>query len=224
MTVDWRNELQALNSVSPSRDLWSDALARSGSRRETVRSVHTRRVIAIAVAGLLVVAAAGFGISSLVQGTSHDTSGPGRLEPGVTTLGANPYGASGKLVTLQQFVADKAAEGYTVPLPDSPLANATNVGNVWESTIGAAVVSYPSSGIQLEYGGTGVDYSGFPADDIQMIDGVRAIAFPASSPDSVGLAEVMLPLPSGHLVTLYSDGSLSDLIGVAKTMPINGSP
>ena len=224
MTASWRDELRVLDRVGPTRDLWADALTRAGSRGHSPPPSRRRLIVALAIAGLVAAAAAGFGISLLVRSPGRSQSvGPGRLEPGVTTLGVNPFGESGKLVTLQQFVADKAAEGYDVPLPDSPLANSTNVGSVWESTTGAADVYYPSSGIQLNYGGTGVDYTGFPAEDIQMIDGVRAIVLPASSPDSVGLAEIMLPLPSGHLVTLYSNGSLSDLVSVAKTMPINGS-
>jgi hypothetical protein len=149
---------------------------------------------------------------------------PGNLRPGITTLGVDPFGEgeSSKLVTLQQFVADKAAQGYDVPLPDSPLANSTNVGSVWESSTGGAVVWYPSSGIELTYGVSGVDYTGFPADQIETIDGVGALVFPAGGPYI--FAAVLVPIPGGHLVTLLSNGPVSDLVSVAKTMPISGPP
>ena len=151
------------------------------------------------------------------------TVGPGALRPGITTLGNdNPFGADGKLVTIQQFVADKAKEGYSVPLPHSPLANSDNVGNVWENTAtGEVVVYYPSSGIEMNYGGTGLDYTGTPANDIQTINGVRAIVLPAGSPDSY-FSSVSLPIPSGHLVDLLSKGPVSDLVSVARTMTVTG--
>jgi hypothetical protein len=89
---------------------------------------------------------------------------------------------------------------------------------VWENTAtGEVVVYYPSAGIELNYGGTGVDYTGVPASQIQMINDIRAIVVPGQGTDS-SLAEVMLPLPSGHLVTLLSNGPVSDLVSVAKTM------
>jgi hypothetical protein len=153
----------------------------------------------------------------------NSSVGPGALRPGITTLGNdNPFGADGKLVTLQQFVADKAKEGYGVPLPNSPLANSDNVGNVWENTAtGEVIVYYPSSGIELNYGGTGLDYTGIPASDIQTINGVRAIVFPAGSPESY-FSSVSLPIPSGHLVDLLSKGPVSDLVSVAQTMTVTG--
>lgn len=38
MTMNWRNELHALDDVGPSRDLWADALARAGSSIPSVRT------------------------------------------------------------------------------------------------------------------------------------------------------------------------------------------
>ena len=184
-----------------------------------------RAALVVAV-GLIAVAAMGFGVSTLVQGSGHPRSGtaavapgPGALRPGITTLGNdNPFGADGKLVSLQQLVAEKAKEGYTLPVPDSPLANSDNVGNVWENTAtGEVIIYYPSSGIELNYGGTGLDYSGIPANDIQTINGIRAIVFPAGSPESY-FSSVALPIPSGHALTLLSKGPVSDLVSVAKTM------
>jgi hypothetical protein len=192
------------------------------------RLTRPARPMVMVAIGLIAAAALGFGVSTLVQGSSHQPSEPapvrpGALQPGITTLGNdNPFGADGKLVTLQQFVADNVNQGYSVPLPDSPLANSDNVGNVWEATTGEVIVYYPSSGIELNYGGTGVDYTGVPADQIQTINGVRAIVEPAGT-EGFPFATVMLPLPSGHLVSLYSKGPVSDLVSVAKTMPINGS-
>jgi hypothetical protein len=166
-------------------------------------------------------------VSTRVQRPSRSRSvGPAALEPGITALGVDPFGEgeSSKLVTLQQFVADDAAQGYDIPLPDSPLANSANFGSVWESSTGGAVVWYPSSGIEVAYGGTGFDYTGFPADEIQTINGVRAIVLPADNPESFGFSTVKLPIPSGHAVTLLSNGSVSDLVGVARTMSASNSP
>lgn len=167
------------------------------------------------MAGVLTVA--GFGTSRLVQGSGRSGSvRPGALEPGITTLGnSNPFGTDGKLVTPQQLPTDL---GYAVPFPDSPIANSDNVGNVWENTAtGEVIVYYPSSGIELNYGGTGVDYTGFPANQIQTINGVRAIVESAGSPGFL-FARVMLPIPSGHLVELLSNGPVADLVSVAKTV------
>lgn len=189
------------------------------------RSLARRKLLLVAAAVAACAAAAvGFGVSTLFQDSSHSGSGgpvplrPGDVRPGITSLGNdNPFGAEGKLVTLRQFVADMAKRGYNVPLPDSPLANSNNVGNVWEATSGAAIAYYPSSGVELTYGGTGVDYSGVPADEIQEINGVRAVVVAART-EGYTFATVMLPLPSGHLVTLLSNGPVSDLVSVAKTL------
>lgn len=209
----------------------------SAPDEETRRRIHARatrrgptrpvKPVVIAAIGLLAVAALGIGVSTLLRGSSRQRfapapGNPGAVGPGITTLGNdNPFGADGKLVTLRQFVSDKVKEGYSVPVPNSPLANSDNVGNVWESPTGDVIAYYPSSGIELNYGGVGVDYSGIPPDQIQTINGVRAIVVPAGAGSY--FAEVMLPLPSGHLVTLLSEGPVSDLVSVAKTMPIHGS-
>jgi hypothetical protein len=124
----------------------------------------------VAVA-LIAAAAVGFGVSTLFQGSGRPGAGPSTaLGPAgihidTTPLSnANPFGDQGKLVTLQQFVTDMASRGYNVPLPNSPLANSDNVGNVWENTAtGAVTIYYPSSGIQLDYGGTGSRLLGRPA-------------------------------------------------------------
>lgn len=186
------------------------------------RSRSARPLVIVAV-GLIAAAALGFGVSTLFQGSSHQLASAGRIEPGITTIGNdNPFGAAGRLLTLRQFVAEGVDEGYSVPLPDSPLANSGNVGNIWEATTGEVIAYYPSSGIELNYGGTGVDYTGIPAGQIQTINGVRAIVEPAGT-DAFPFATVMLPLPGGHLVSLYSKGPVSDLVSVAKTIPIHGS-
>ena len=140
-------------------------------------------------------------------------------------LGSAAAIAKGMSVTFKEMMSPALTEDYPdkPPLPDSPLANSQNVGRVWEYETGAAIVYYPSSGVELTYGGTGVDYSGVPADDVQLIDGVRAIVRAADNPESFGFAQVMLPIPSGHLVTLLSKRPVSDLVSVAQTMRINGS-
>lgn len=162
------------------------------------------------------------GFWSAQNGRPNSSVGPGALRANTFPLGENPFGADGELVTLQQFVADKAKLGYSPALPNSPLANSENVGSVWENTAtGGAIVYYPSSGIELAYGGTGLDYSGIPANDIQTINGVRAIVFPAGSPYSY-YSSVSLPIPSGHVVDLLSKGPVSDLVSVAQTMTVTG--
>jgi hypothetical protein len=222
MTLDWSDELGVLDEVAPSRDLWLEALERVGKTQSISGS---RRRSVLLVVGVLAAAATGFGVSALLQGagsTPSPTAGsaPGGLRPIITTLGVNPFGDGGKVLTLQEFVALEADRGYDVPLPDSPLANSANVGDIWEQTAtGEVVVYFPSSGIELNYGGTGVDYTGVPADDIQTINGVRAIVWPPGSAGS-RYAAVLLPIPSGHLVTLMSNGPLSDLVNVAKTIPL----
>ena len=147
---------------------------------------------------------------------------PGVIGPGITTLGVNPWADDcSKLVTLEQFVADKAKLGYDVPLPDSPLANRDNIGSIWENTFtGGAAIYFPSSGIELVYGGIGIDFTGALESEIQTIGGVRAIAVRAGRHRKE--AEVMLPIPAGHLVTIIGDRPLSDLVGVAETM-VSGS-
>ena len=185
---------------------------------------HRKLVLVAAAVAACAAAAIGFGVSTLFEGPGHQGSGPAPAKPdaihlGTTTLSnANPWGDQGKLVSLQQFVAGMADRGYNVPIPHSPLANSDNVGNVWENTAtGAVTIYYPSSGIEMDYGGTGVDYTGVPPDQIQTINDIRAIVRPAGNPESY-FAEVMLPLPSGHLVVLLSNGPVSDLVSVAKTM------
>jgi hypothetical protein len=174
-----------------------------------------RRVSWIAV--LLAVAAAGFGISRLVQRGRADAVPQMKLTPGITTLGnGNPFGADGKLVTLQQLRTDVGNE-LSFPFPHSPLANAQNVGNVWENrATGEMIVYFPSSGIELNYG-NGVDYTGVPAYQIKKINGVRAIV---EGPES---GDVLFPTVLLPNVELESNGSLSDLVAVAKTIPIPGS-
>lgn len=56
MTASWRSELEALDRVAPSRDLWADALARAASLDGAGRSRRPRR-LAVAVAAFAVLAA-----------------------------------------------------------------------------------------------------------------------------------------------------------------------
>jgi hypothetical protein len=71
MTVNWPDELQALDRVGPSRDLWADALARTGSTRPHqrtpdrrfhgllwIRSLHRRTAVAVSVVLLAAIGAA----------------------------------------------------------------------------------------------------------------------------------------------------------------------
>jgi len=180
----------------------------------------TRRRLALALV-LVAVTGTGFGVSALMREGSRSVS-LGGFEPGITTLGVNPFGADGKLVTFQQLVAEKASHGYDIPIPDSPLANSHNIGSIWENpaTGEEAVVYYPSSGIELVYcGSCGVDYTGFPADQIETIHGIRALVFPAGGPYI--FAAVLFPIPAAGLVTLLGPGPVSDLVSVARTLRIN---
>jgi hypothetical protein len=78
------------------------------------------------------------------------------------------------------------------------------------------IVYFPSSGIELNYGG-GVAYHGFPAYQIKKINGVRAIV---EGPESGNVLFPTVLLPG---VELQSNGALSDLVAVAKTIPLPNS-
>ena len=58
MNVNWSNELQILDGVAPSHDLWADALARAASprprarRRFPVRRWHRRTVVLVTGVGI----------------------------------------------------------------------------------------------------------------------------------------------------------------------------
>jgi hypothetical protein len=186
--------------------------ARGGRPRTRLILVAATAVLVAGVAAAISVFV--FSDASTKRGGSPN---PAAVRPAQLTLGVNPFGASGKVVTLQQLVADKASDGWNVPLPDSPLANSNNVGSVWENTFtGGSAVYYPSSGIELWYGGTGIDTTGLPTNAVQTIDGVEVLVFPAGVVDKY--AEVSAPLPGNHAVTLYSLGPISDLITVAQSI------
>jgi hypothetical protein len=217
----WHEEVGVLDKVSPSRDLWPDVLERSRVSSPSSRR-PTRKVAILAVAAVVTATAAGLGISSLVgkapahmtKSTARPGPGAGRLSAGSITLGANPFGQDGKSVTLSQLASDST---YAIPLPNSPLANSGNVGSAWENaSTHAAVVYYPSSGIELWYGGTGVDLNSAPASEIKTIGSVQGLVVPAGT--MTQFAEVDLPLPGNHLVTLYSSGPVSDLVSVATSI------
>jgi len=183
------------------------------------------RLAAFAVAAVAVFVGAGFGVHALLSARQPPTASthPGPSAPDLTPeppSGANPFGQSGKAITLDEL---KAAKSHPIAIPDSPLANSSNVGSVWLNTLsGAAAAYWPSSGIEIFWGGTGVDYSGSPPEDIQTINGVKVILQPATG--DYPTSDLLFPEPDGHLVDLATNGSIDDLIAVAQTLPVYTNP
>lgn len=187
----------------------------SGIRRRS----PANRLVAVAALAVAVVAAGVWAGLSLT-GSAHSRSGPEapQLWPGV--LGVNIFGTDGARVSLSQLRADVS---YAFPLPDSPLANAGNLGDIWEDTATHAfTIYYPSSGIELVYSGTGVDFTGFPASEIQSIGGIKSLVFPAGTFGAGDkYTQVLVPLPGGHLVSLYGAEPVADLTSVAASIVAN---
>jgi hypothetical protein len=182
------------------------------------------RLAALAVAGAAVLAGAVVGVNALLPASQPPSgsipSSPGGVRVPQTDFGVDPFGESGETITLDQL---HAAASHPIAIPNSPLANARNVGNVWLNTgSGAAAAYWPSSGIEIFWGGTGVDYSGIPAEDIQTINGVKVILRPPMG--DYPTSSLLFPEPDGHLVELATNGSIDDLVGVAQTLPIYSNP
>jgi hypothetical protein len=222
----WHDEVRVLDDVSPSKDIWAEAVVRS-RRVSPSRSYLSSKLVG-AIALIVVVLAASLGLGLGLTGNGHPRAvsrpsaigGPGGLgavTQGPSALGVEPDGMNGKSVTLNQLVADMP---YAISLPNSPLANASNAGIAWvDPATHAAAIWYPSAGIEVLYGGTGVDFSGVPASEIQSIGGVQSIVVPAGVEGK--FARVLVPLPGNHLVTLLSSGPVSDLTSVAATLVAN---
>ena len=195
-----------------------------GGRFASKRTATRPRLAAVLVASLAVLAAAGFGVTALLQPSQHSPAstqkGPGAPHIGPPVFGANPFGRAGAAITLDEL---KAAKSYPIAIPDSPLANSSNVGGVWLNTeSGAAAAYWPSSGIEVDWGGIGVDYTGFTAEDIQTINGVRVILRHGAGANP--WSSLIFPEPNGHALTLWTFGSINDLIAVAQTLPVYSNP
>jgi hypothetical protein len=200
--------------------------SRSGRGRFVSNRTSTRPRLAavLVVASLAGLAAAGFGVNALLQPSQHSHAstqkGPGAPRVGPPVFGANPFGEAGATITLDEL---KAAKSSPIAIPDSPLANSSNVGGVWLNTeSGAAAAYWPSSGIEIAWGGTGVDYTGFPAEDIQTINGVRVILRHGAGANP--WSSLIFPEPNGHVLELWTRGSIDDLISVAQTLPVYSNP
>jgi len=227
----WHEEVRVLDEKSPTTDIWADAVARSSGRSVSRLHLTRRHAGAIVMSSAIVAAGLAVGLGLIGNGHSRTSStqglggsgkvkgsGPGAPQVG-GVLGVNPYGADGRTVTLSKLVADTS---YSLPLPNSPSANSSNVGNVWEDgATHAGTIYYPSSGIQVSYGGTGVDFTGSPDSDIQVIGGIKSLVIPADGMDK--LTRVLVPLPGGHLVTLDGAGSVNELKAVAASIVSNSS-
>ena len=216
------------------RDHWSDvpkanhdtvdrayayAVRSTGARRSS-----RRRLTAFAAAGVAALVGAGFGVHALLHAPQPPRAStqqrPGAVRLREIKFGVDPFGQSGETITLDQL---QGAASHPIAIPDSPLANSGNVGNVWINTVtGGAAAYWPSSGIEIFWGGTGVDYSGFSAEDIQTINGVKVILQPATG--DYPTSELLFPEPDGHLVELATNGSIDDLIAVAETLPVYSNP
>jgi hypothetical protein len=177
------------------------------------------RLVGVA-ALVMAVAAAGVWAGLSLTGSAHSRSGPEAVRFGPDVLGLNRFGTDGASVSLSQLRADIS---YAFPLPDSPLANSGNLGDIWEDTATHAfTIYYPSSGIELVYGGTGVDFTGFPASEIQSIGGIKSLVIRAGTFGAEDkYTEVSVPLPGGHLVTVAGAGSVADLTSVAASIVAN---
>ena len=145
-----------------------------------------------------------------------------------TNFGADPFGSPGRQITYEAL----AAEAPYIPLPNSPLANSDKAGSVWvidEQTLRdmvpdaqgngvAAAIYYPASGVELVvYPGT-VAFTGLPSDEIQTIDGVRALV--QAPVGQTNLARLELPVGPHRLTLegLMPGVSASDLLDIAKTL------
>jgi hypothetical protein len=219
---------------------WKDVLRRADDRPSTRN--YSRRRLALAFAVVVVAVGSSLAGVFLVHGTGPAPTGPGG--PGAPSLGSppdgsNPWGEHGRQITIDEL----RAEAPSVPLPDSPPANDSNVGTVWvwdhtsDATVPeghvAAAVFYPASGIQLLWTATGFDYTGFPS---QMIDGVRAGLIPREQ-TGIGptgmrvtrwpVSTLRLPVGAGAVLQLGGDVPESLLIDVAHTLrpsPGDASP
>jgi hypothetical protein len=182
------------------------------------RRSPANRLVGVAALAMAVVAAGVWAGLSLT-GSAHPRSGPVAPQVGWSVLGVNPYGADGATVTLSQLRAD-IPDAF--PLPDSPLANSENMGDIWEDTATHAfAIYYPSSGIELFHGGTGVDFTGFPASNILSIGGIKSLVIPAGTLGDNKFTQISVPLPGGHLVTVVGAGSVADLTSVAASIVAN---
>jgi hypothetical protein len=219
-------------AVSPDDGDWNEVIRKAGGARRIPRR---RLVLALALAVCVVIAVPAVVLGLRSNGGSHSSGGGGPAGPATVRVpdGSNLWGQYGRQISID----DLRAEAPYVPLPDSPLANDSNVGTVWvwDHTSDprtpvdhvAAVVYYPASGIELLWTGTGFDYSGFPS---RMIDGVRASLLPrdwsakgptgATGTAANGPSVSSLRLPVGADETLTLDGVVAEneLIDVARTL------
>lgn len=224
----WHDEVRVLDDVSPSRDIWTEAVARS--RRVSGSRPYLSGKVVGAIALTIGVVATSLGLGLGLTGNGHrqavrkpstsrasSTGGLGAVTQGPGALGVEPDGMNGQAVSVSQLVAEMP---YQISLPNSSLANSSNAGTAWiDPATGAAAIWYPSSGIEIIYGGTGVDFSGFPTSEIQSIGGIQSLVIPAGVEGK--FARVLVPLPGKHAVTLLSSGPVSDLTSVAATLVTN---
>lgn len=114
MNVNWSDELQALDRVGPSRDLWADALARAEQTRRHprpadglitaltgVRSWRRRTAVAVSVAALAFIGAA----SALAYGLLGPSPGFTAGLSGLESLPTVPWPASMPTDSLPQLAS-----------------------------------------------------------------------------------------------------------------------
>jgi hypothetical protein len=106
MTMNWHDELKALDRISPSRDLWSDALARASSRTSPARSIGMRRrgpvaaIAAVAVLAAIVVATPAWGVVRDVLPFWDQPSAPSSVKVEFASLNVGaPTGMSPQAVS-----------------------------------------------------------------------------------------------------------------------------
>jgi len=134
MNVNWSEELEALDRVGPSRDLWADALIRAESPTGSLGAFRTRRSIlasrwALAAA---VIAAAGLSVGGLALADSFGAH-PWKLDVNATTVGG-PDG-----ISTCSLIGEPAGQ-VAATLTNSGIAiqwRFTNWGTATASTVSA---------------------------------------------------------------------------------------
>ena len=225
---------------------WEDVLKRSAgrlrvrpSRRKLTLAFATVVVVAASVTGVLVTRGTRPGVTGCSSALTWSCPAPsGPTGPGGATA---PVGPLGVLDVTQMWgdyarqitIGELRAEAPWIPLPNSGVANDSNVElvRVWDHTsdprqpVGhvAAAISY-RSGVVLVWTGTGLDAMSFPPPTMQTISGVRAVVrtFGVGPTGAEGshpqLTELLLPCGPNATLTLAGTMPQSDIVDVAQTL------
>jgi hypothetical protein len=155
----------------------------------------------------------------------------------IPPVGTDPFPENG--VRVSTTAASKAA-GYSVPFPDSAIADSASLSDVWfragktdsGDTYNEVVLDYVGSGTRIEIApalhGLATDPKetftemadglGMPADSVQTVHGVPALVQPpVESLGRVnGFVEIVL---HGLRITVTGSAKVEDLIATANSIP-----